>query len=343
MASVTRYTAACGTDLGRVRQNNEDLSFIDMDLGVFVVIDGVGGHLAGEEAAATALEMIYARLKRQTGGLASRVREAITLANNEVYERAKTHPEWSGMACVLTVAVAEGNRLVVGHVGDTRLYKIHRGKIRKVTHDHSTVGLREDRGEISEAAAMRDPRRNEVLRDVGSQWHDTHDDDFIEVISEHFEPDSAWIMCSDGLSDLVASERIRHIVEESCGDPDAVVDRLIADANEAGGKDNVTVVYIEGEHFAPAARGLSPETGPGSRFEEKSARTGGATPRADRAPESRRTGPLAAAPALYEAQQSGSPADERPGKTGGAYPAAWVALSGLLFGAAVMGLILFSC
>jgi serine/threonine protein phosphatase PrpC len=341
MATVTRYTAACGTDLGRVRQNNEDLPFIDMDLGVFVVIDGIGGHLGGEEAAATALEMIYARLKRQTGSIASRIREAITLANNEVYERGKSHMEWSGMACVLTVAVAEANRLVIGHVGDTRLYKIHRGKIRKVTHDHSPVGLREDRGEITEADAMLDPRRNEVFRDVGSQWHDTHDDDFIEVISEHFEPDSAWVMCSDGLSDLIASERIRQIVEESCGDPSAVVDTLIAGANEAGGKDNVTVVYIEGDRFAPAVRGVSPESGSTSHFEGNDGRTGSATPRILNGGASQRTGPLAAA-ALFESQVEGQPAQDRPAP-GRHFSAGWIVTTSLLFGAAVMGLILWAC
>ncbi len=343
MASITRYNAACGTDLGRVRQNNEDLPFIDMDLGVFVVIDGVGGHLAGEEAAATALEMIYARLTRQTGSIASRIREAITLANNEVYERAKTNQDWAGMACVLTVAVAESNRLVVGHVGDTRMYKIHRGKIRKVTHDHSPVGLREDRGEISEAVAMKDPRRNEVFRDVGSKWHDTHDDDFIEVIAEHFEPDSAWIMCSDGLSDLVASERILRVVEENRGDPEAVVDRLIADANEAGGKDNVTVVYIEGDHFAPDARAEDLESDSGSQFEDNGRRTAGAIPRIIRAAASRRTGPLAAAPLLSEAQAEGEPAGGQSEESPRQYSAAWIVLSGLLFGAIVIGLILWSC
>jgi hypothetical protein len=221
------------------------------------------------------------------------------------------------------------------------LYKIHRGKIRKVTHDHSPVGLREDRGEITEADAMLDPRRNEVFRDVGSQWHDTHDDDFIEVISEHFEPDSAWVMCSDGLSDLIASERIRQIVEESCGDPSAVVDTLIAGANEAGGKDNVTVVYIEGDRFAPAVRGVSPENGSTSHFEGNDGRTGSATPRILNGGASQRTGPLAAA-ALFESQVEGQPAQDRPAP-GRHFSAGWIVITSLLFGAAVMGLILWAC
>ena len=92
------------------------------------------------------------------------------------------------MACVLTVAVLDNGSAVVGHVGDSRLYQIRRGEIRKITHDHSPVGEREDNHEISEAEAMRHPRRNEVFRDVGSEEHAPDDEDFIEVQRVPFEP-----------------------------------------------------------------------------------------------------------------------------------------------------------
>ncbi len=249
------FASARGTDEGRQRANNEDRAFIDPDLGVFMVIDGVGGQAAGEEAAAIAEEMLRERLKRPTGSVPSRIREAITMANNEIFDRAQNDEECKGMACVLTVAVLDANQMFVGHVGDTRLYKVCQGKIRKVTHDHSPVGEREDRGEISEVDAMAHPRRNEVYRDVGSEHHDTHEEDFIEILTEPFEPDSAWLMCTDGLTDLVTSGQIHETINRHGGDLSTVVTELINAANEAGGTDNITVVYIEGESFAQSVRG----------------------------------------------------------------------------------------
>ncbi len=251
MSVMARFSAAGASDVGRHRQNNEDRFHIDTELGVFMVIDGVGGHAAGEEAAAIAVDYITGRLRRQVGSVESRIREAITLANNEIFQRALSKPEWQGMACVLTVVIIEGDHLVIGHVGDTRLYKIHRGKIRKLTSDHSPVGEMEDAGQLSELEAMHHPRRNEVYRDVGTEPHDTHDDGFIQILTEPFEPDCALVMCSDGLSDLVTAEQVRSAVEQNAGDPASVVQDLIDAANEAGGKDNVTVIYIEGENFAP--------------------------------------------------------------------------------------------
>jgi serine/threonine protein phosphatase PrpC len=145
-----------------VRQNNEDRWHIDPERGIFLVVDGIGGQAAGEKAADIAINLVRARLERQTGTAEDRIREGITVANNEIVRLAATNPDWHGMACVLTVAVIENGGAIVGHVGDSRLYKIRGRDIRKITHDHSPVGEREDGGEISEAEAMRHPRRNEV-------------------------------------------------------------------------------------------------------------------------------------------------------------------------------------
>ena len=155
------------------------------------------------------------------------------------------------MACVLTVVVVDETRAVVGHVGDTRLYKLRDGRIEKVTHDHSPVGEREDSKEISELEAMHHPRRNEVYRDVGSEPHEPDDPDFIDVHEIPFEPDAALLLCSDGLTDLIASTTMSQIVDRFAGHPQQVVKGLIQAANVAGGKDNVSVVYVEGEQFAP--------------------------------------------------------------------------------------------
>jgi serine/threonine protein phosphatase PrpC len=260
--------AAC-TDPGVQREVNEDRFHVDPARGLFVVIDGIGGQAAGGKAADVALSMVRERLERQTGPVADRIREAIAIASNEIHRLAATRAEWSGMACVLTIAVVGDGRATIGHVGDTRLYKIRHGRIEKVTRDHSPVGEREDAGELSESQAMRHPRRNEVYRDVGSEPHDPGDIDFVDSEEIPFEPDAALLLCTDGLTDSIDSAAIGEIVARLAGDPDAVAAALVQAANAAGGKDNVTVVYVEGERFAERAMAPgsgSRSSGPGRAF-----------------------------------------------------------------------------
>ncbi len=241
---------AGSSDPGRVRHNNEDAWYIDVERGIFLVVDGIGGQAAGEKAAEIAVDRIRARLERQTGTVEQRVREAITVANNEILRAALGNPQWQGMACVLTLAVLDDGSAVVGHVGDSRLYEIRRGAIRKITHDHSPVGAREDAGELSEIEAMIHPRRNEVFRDVGSEEHSPDDADFIVIERVPFEADAALLLCTDGLSDQVTSDYMRLLVERNASEPAAAARQLIDAANTAGGKDNVTVVLVEGPKFA---------------------------------------------------------------------------------------------
>jgi serine/threonine protein phosphatase PrpC len=250
MQTISTLTAAGDTDPGLRREVNEDRFHVDVARGVFVLVDGIGGQAAGGKAADVALTMLRARLERETGRTADRVREAITIANNEIHRVASLRPEWTGMACVLTVAVVGEQVATIGHVGDTRLYKLRGDGIEKVTHDHSPVGEREDSHEISEIEAMRHRRRHEVYRDVGSEPHEQTDPDFIDLHEIPFEPDAALLLCSDGLTDLVESATINQIVAQLAGRPQDVVNALIEAANDAGGKDNVTVVYVEGELFA---------------------------------------------------------------------------------------------
>src|SRR5882672_3793698 len=250
MQTITALTAAGDTDPGFQREVNEDRFHVDVTRGLFVLVDGIGGQAAGGKAADVALTMLRTRLERETGPTADRVREAITIANNETHRVASQRPEWRGMACVLTVAVVGEQSATIGHVGDTRLYKLRGDGIEKVTRDHSPVGEREDSNEISEIEAMRHRRRNEVYRDVGSAPHEQTDPDFIDLHEIRFEPDAALLLCSDGLTDLVESGTINQIVTELAGRPHDVVNALIEAANDAGGKDNVTVVYVEGELFA---------------------------------------------------------------------------------------------
>lgn len=250
MATTTKVLNAAGTShSGLQRDNNEDRFYVDATRGIFCVIDGVGGHAAGEKAAETALGTLRTRLERDSGALEDRIREAITTANNEILRQASKTPSWKGMACVLTVAVVENGHVVYGHVGDTRLYKLRHGHIEKLTRDHSPVGEREDARELSELDAMRHPRRNEVYRDVGSEPHQPYDKDFIDIDRVNFESDAALLLCSDGLTDCITSGTINAIVEDHAGRPNEIVHALIEAANGAGGKDNVTAVYIEGARF----------------------------------------------------------------------------------------------
>ena len=267
-----KLRSAGESHVGMARQNNEDRVYLDPDRGIFLVVDGIGGQAAGEKAAEIAVDRLRARLERQTGTTEDRIREAIAVANNEILHAAAANPEWLGMACVMTVAVTENGHAVIGHVGDSRLYQIRRGEIRKITHDHSPVGQREDNREISEAEAMRHPRRNEVYRDVGSQEHAPDDPDFIELLTIPFAPDSALLLCSDGLSDQVASDQILSTVLANAGHPGGAVHELIEAANRAGGKDNVTVLVVEGEQFA-ASRDSFPAIAPpgGNVFTSKPA------------------------------------------------------------------------
>jgi serine/threonine protein phosphatase PrpC len=246
----TMYKAAGDSHPGLQRAVNEDRFHVDPARGIFVVIDGVGGQAAGEKAAETALAMVRTRLERETGAVEDRVREAITLANNEIHRLASLRVEWHGMACVMTIAVVSNGDIVVGHVGDTRLYKLRGARIEKLTRDHSPVGEREDAGELSERDAMQHPRRNEVYRDVGSEHHDPDDPHFIDLFRQPVEPDAALLLCSDGLTDAITAAAIAEIVRDFAGHPFEIVRGLIDAANAAGGKDNVTVVFAEGPRFA---------------------------------------------------------------------------------------------
>jgi serine/threonine protein phosphatase PrpC len=250
MAVKAHLRSAAASDPGRRRKNNEDRYYVDPDRGIYAVIDGVGGHAAGERAAQVAVEILRERLERPTGSPEERLREAITLANNEIYRLSQSRVEWNGMACVLTIALVEDDTVTVGHVGDTRLYLLRAGEIHKITHDHSPVGEREDRGELSESEAMRHSRRNEIYRDVGSAEKNPADLGFIELTSFPMPSDGALLLCSDGLTDLVSSEEILAGAARYAPDIDATVAALIDAANHAGGKDNITVVMIAGSEYA---------------------------------------------------------------------------------------------
>jgi PPM family protein phosphatase len=237
----------CGaaSDTGLVRERNEDRYWVDPERGVFLVVDGLGGQAAGEVAAETAVEVIRdCALDGEDG-----IRQAISEANNRIYELAAGRPELRGMACVLTLAVVKDDDVLIGHVGDSRLYLIWKGAIRKLTRDHSPVGEGEDAGELTEEEAMTHPRRHEVFRDVGSRPRQPGDPEFIDIRQCRFRPDSALLLCSDGLTDHLTAGELREIVERYAGDPSRVAADLVEAANDAGGRDNITALFVAGPEF----------------------------------------------------------------------------------------------
>jgi len=241
------YGAA--SDVGLQRASNEDRYWADPERGLFLVVDGVGGHAAGQKAADVAVEEIRESLLHGEGDVEERVRNAIARANNRIFEHALETPEYRGMACVLTLAVVEDGEITIGHVGDSRLYLVWDGAMRKMTSDHSPVGEEEDAGELTEEEAMRHPRRNEIFRDVGSYRHSAWDEDFIEIRRCRFRDDAAILLCSDGITDQVPAARMREILEEYDGDAARVAARLVEASNLTGGKDNATALFVAGPNF----------------------------------------------------------------------------------------------
>jgi serine/threonine protein phosphatase PrpC len=257
MAKILEWRSATSSDPGRMRAENQDRAHADDSLGMFLVVDGLGGHAAGEKAAETAVESIREEMTRPHADAREQIRRAITAANNRIFEDAADNEMWRGMACVLTLAMIADDKVIVGHVGDSRLYLTWNGAIRKLTSDHSPVGEREDAGELTEAEAMAHPRRHEVFRDVGSRRRQPDEEDFIEVKEFLFKPDAAILLCSDGLSDQLTSAEMLDVIERYNGDPAQVAEELVEAANMAGGTDNITAIFVAGSEFlgnaSPAA------------------------------------------------------------------------------------------
>ncbi|WP_338876155.1 protein phosphatase 2C domain-containing protein [Spirosoma sp. SC4-14] len=235
------------TDVGQRRKDNQDTlicSPIWSETSVLLgVIDGVGGYAGGDKAAAIAKESIEQYMAKPNGDPLSMLREAVVFANNQINAQRQENPQLAQMACVLTTAVADSRlqKVVFVHVGDTRLYRLRQGVLEKLTHDHSLVGVREDANELTEAEAMKHPRRNEILRDLGSLKHRVDDPDFLESGEASFEPGDQLLLCSDGLTDMITQAQVTAILtgNGSLNDRSAELIRL---ANSQGGNDNITVV-----------------------------------------------------------------------------------------------------
>lgn len=257
MTYKTKISIFGKTDMGRVRTNNED-AFVaqklwDDNTYLAIAIDGVGGYEGGEIAAAIAQKTIPEFLLASSNGeRVELLKQAVTAANNAIYEAREADPEHGQMSCVLTAALIDvaQRQISMAHVGDSRLYGFHLGTLKKLSHDHSLIGYREEIGDLSEEEAMHHPQRNVIGRDVGSQKHKANDDDFIEALVFPLLPNTILLLCSDGLTDLVTSSTIASVLRQK-GSLEEKADALIKEALDAGGKDNVTVVLFEYQSDEP--------------------------------------------------------------------------------------------
>lgn len=241
----------CGlTDTGKRRTNNEDAFVaekLDDNTVLAIVIDGVGGYEGGEVAAEIAQKEIPSYLKEfNRGERLELLKQAVVCANNAIFDRRQLDTARPNMSCVLTSALIDADRKVIDmvHVGDTRMYQYHNGELLKLSHDHSYVGYCEEIGELTEEQAMNHPRRNEISRSVGEERHGVSDQSFLEAVEYPLMSDSILLLCSDGLTDSVASAQIVSILEQDVP-LEEKTKQLINTANEAGGKDNITVVLVE--------------------------------------------------------------------------------------------------
>ncbi len=230
--SVAQYAVA--SDTGRKRRRNEDNYVVTPPL--FAVADGMGGAQAGEVASKLAASTLEAEDRRPLPG-AERVAALIQEANRRVYDRAVTDPAASGMGTTMTVALVEGMTVAIGHVGDSRAYLVRGETMEQLTDDHSLVNELLKSGQLSPEEAQGHPQRSVITRAVG-----TDPDVDVDVFSIEGEDGDVFLICSDGLTDMVADVEILELVERHRDDLDRAVRALVAAANRGGGEDNITAV-----------------------------------------------------------------------------------------------------
>ena len=225
------------TDAGRRRRHNEDAFVCEPPL--FAIADGMGGAQAGELASRLAAAAVGSAEPDGRVGR-ERVVALIEDANRSVYERAADDQSVSGMGTTMTVALVEGDRVWVGHVGDSRAYLVRDGRLEQVTEDHSLVAELVRSGRLTPDEAGNHPHRSVITRALG-----TDAEVVIDVLAVPIQPHDLFVLCSDGLTTMVDDEAILMLVEQHRDDLDAAARALVDRANAAGGEDNITVVLFE--------------------------------------------------------------------------------------------------
>ena len=232
------------TDIGKVRQMNQDFIYSkDGPIGalpnLFAVADGMGGHRAGDFASRYVIDKVVTLISADNRpDPESVIKKALTIANEELYEISMKDPDKNGMGTTFVAAVIKDGLLYAFNVGDSRLYVINKS-IEQVTNDHSYVQEMVDNGKLRQGAARLHPQKNVITRAVGV-FPDLEIDCFKRVLRPHDE----ILLCSDGLTNMLDDTRIEQLIRTGI-DPVDKVERLIQSANDNGGTDNISVVYIE--------------------------------------------------------------------------------------------------
>ena len=241
------------SDVGRRRSQNEDSLCVDRRLGLFVVCDGMGGHNAGEVASRLASDGVreHVREALQRADLplrgqydprfsasTNRLASAIRFANEVVYRAASSRLDYEGMGTTMVAAFLDAAVVSIAHVGDSRVYLVRGGNLRKLTEDHSLVAEQIQRGLLTEEEAEHSPQQNIITRAIGIEA--TIEPTLSELT---LVPGDCLLLCSDGLTRGVRPEQILDAIR-AAPDPQIASDELVALANQAGGEDNTTVVVI---------------------------------------------------------------------------------------------------
>ncbi|MBD3918149.1 Stp1/IreP family PP2C-type Ser/Thr phosphatase [Paenibacillus sp. PR3] len=238
------------TDIGRVRQVNEDSLWVEqLPSGIVaaVVADGMGGHLAGEVASRMTVDSLQATISGAAAGLTNEecealLQTAIKQANEVVYTTASSNEQYSNMGTTVIIALVEGERAVIAHVGDSRVYKANADGLVQLTDDHTLVNELVKSGQITAEEAAVHPRRNVIMRAVGTDPEVSADVSFYTL-----SPSDILLLCSDGLTDMVSHEQMVETLLTESLDLDGKAERLVSLALHAGGDDNITVVLLQGD------------------------------------------------------------------------------------------------
>ena len=238
------------SDKGLSRNRNEDSFFADKDLELFVVADGMGGHSAGDVASRIAVEALSGYIRKSRTGIepligssdsgrsaaSNRLVSGIRLANQVVCEAAKNNASWQGMGTTIVAALVDGDRASIAHAGDSRAYLVRSGTISQLTDDHSVVAERVRKGLMSKEEAEGSGIRNLVTRALG------HDEALeVDVTEIDIMDGDRLLLCSDGLTTMVADD-VALMILASDHAPESACRRLVDEANNNGGMDNITVV-----------------------------------------------------------------------------------------------------
>lgn len=240
---------ATATHSGMVRSHNEDSIAADGEVGLAVLADGMGGYNAGEVASGIAVELIRAEMRKaladkKAGELNGQsaeqlITEHATRANAAIYQAAQSQPQYSGMGTTVVVALWHDNHMSVGHVGDSRLYRLRAGVLEQVTRDHSLLQEQIDSGMITKEQARHSQHKNLVTRAVGID-----PDVETEVHTYSVQPDDIFLLCSDGLNDMVTDEDIQLTLASLSANLPLAAQQLVQQANDNGGRDNVSVILV---------------------------------------------------------------------------------------------------